>query len=121
MTTAHRTDTREAEEGQDVGQWIRVQDLRWFDERVTCLVIDDQRFFFVRSSDRSLRGYTAKCPHRARVLTAEDVHDAVVTCPLHGWHFDLASEGREIHGYANLPAVPLRIIDGTVYIRPQGT
>jgi len=104
-------------ENSDMDDWVRVQELRWFDEKVNCLTVDDQRVFFVRLLDGSLSAYLAKCPHKAKALSGDDVNDAMVTCPLHAWHFDLERGGREVHGYADLPAVPMKIVDGTVYIQ----
>lgn len=99
--------------------WVRVQDLRWFDEGVSCLIVDDQRYFFVRSTDGSLKAYEAKCSHKAGQLTEDDLNNTILTCPLHGWHFDLSEGGRELHGYADLPHVRLQVVDGAVYIHPE--
>lgn len=59
----------------------------------------------------------AKCPHAGATLVKADLEDNLVTCPLHGWRFDMLDEGAEIHGYAGLTMRELKVEAGLVYLR----
>lgn len=59
----------------------------------------------------------AKCPHAGATLVNADRDDNIVTCPLHGWRFDMLDDGAEIHGYAGLTMRELKVEAGLVYLR----
>lgn len=57
-----------------------------------------------------------QCPHKGAPLSAGHVEDGCVTCPFHGWHFDVRTGA-----CADVPArpaavIPLRIQDGQVFL-----
>lgn len=53
------------------------------------------------------------CPHEAGPLADGIVADACVTCPLHGWRFDLAT-GRRIGGDERVTSYEVRERDGMI-------
>jgi nitrite reductase (NADH) small subunit len=58
----------------------------------------------------------ATCPHRAGPLADGLVADACVTCPLHGWRFDLRSGA----ALGNHPGVAVHEVlerDGALWLR----
>jgi len=58
--------------------------------------------------DGEVKAFDGVCPHVGGPMVRGDLIDAVVTCPLHGWRFDLRKEGRETHGFACLRMLPVR-------------
>ena len=56
------------------------------------------------------------CPHVAGPMHRGELNGTVLTCPLHGWRFDLADSGREIHGYRPLQMFECREADGHVHV-----
>jgi nitrite reductase/ring-hydroxylating ferredoxin subunit len=73
--------------------------------KVTVTRIDD-RFF----------AFDNYCPHVAGPMHRGELNSAIVTCPLHGWRFDLEREGAEVHGYRPLTMFPIREEDGNLLI-----
>lgn len=68
-----------------------------------------------------LRAYENRCPHKGYALDG-GLHDqdceGELTCPWHGWRFELDS-GDCVHmGDARLVPVPLMIRGGAVWVRP---
>lgn len=56
------------------------------------------------------------CPHHhASVLVHGFVENCTVTCPLHGYEYDLET-GASLSGGADIKIYPHRIIDGDIYI-----
>jgi nitrite reductase (NADH) small subunit len=56
------------------------------------------------------------CPHAGGPMHRGEFDGLVLTCPLHGWQFDLGDQGRELHGLAPLPMYPVRVVDGSVQV-----
>lgn len=49
------------------------------------------------------------CPHQGGPLAAGEVCGSVVTCPWHGWRFDLADGRSLIHARVRQPVYEVRI------------
>jgi nitrite reductase/ring-hydroxylating ferredoxin subunit len=68
------------------------------------------RSFLLVESLGKLRAFPAQCPHMLGPLSAAGVAEGAVTCPWHGYRFDLAT-GRNLSGYTctlyPLPSVAL--------------
>jgi nitrite reductase/ring-hydroxylating ferredoxin subunit len=77
------------------------------------------RDFVVVETDGALRAFPAECPHQLGPLGEGRVESGVVTCPWHGYRFDLAT-GDNLSGQRcqlqPLPAVEVAA-DGTVTLR----
>ena len=56
------------------------------------------------------------CPHAGGPMDMAEVEGTVVTCPLHGWRFDLRKSGCEIHGYRDLRTLNVKIEKGQLYV-----
>ncbi len=82
------------------------------------LVLDEQHVVLVREGDQ-VHGLSATCTHQG--CTVGPVADGRITCPCHGSVFDAAT-GDVITGPASspLPAVPVEVRDGAVYLAGGG-
>lgn len=56
------------------------------------------------------------CPHMGGNLAAGQVHNGVVTCPLHRWTFDLASGRCPEAPEVAVDTFAVDVRDGTVYV-----
>lgn len=52
------------------------------------------------------------CPHRGGPLGEGDVQDETVTCPLHGWQFNVTNG----NGMAKVQTFPTKIENGKVFV-----
>lgn len=66
--------------------------------------------------DGEMFAFGAFCPHRSGPMECSEVEGAIVTCPLHGWRFDLRQGGREIHGYRGLSTLNVKVEKGQVFV-----
>lgn len=60
--------------------------------------------------------YSAFCTHAGGPMERAENQGVIVTCPLHGWRFDLRDRGREIHGYRSLETFKVKMADGQVLV-----
>jgi len=59
------------------------------------------------------------CPHQHfQLLHQGTLKDHALTCPMHGWTFDLRT-GKAMNGDGNLKKYMVKIIDDDVWIKPS--
>jgi nitrite reductase/ring-hydroxylating ferredoxin subunit len=58
--------------------------------------------------DGEVKAFDGMCPHLGGPLERGDLVGSIVTCPLHGWRFDLAAQGKETHGLPCVSTYPVR-------------
>ncbi|MBL9124706.1 MAG: Rieske 2Fe-2S domain-containing protein [Planctomycetaceae bacterium] len=75
-------------------------------ERIVALFCVDGEFF-------ALDGV---CPHQGGPLGQGDLEGCVVTCPWHGWQFDVRTGQHQVHPNLVQPRLAVRIDGGTVYV-----
>lgn len=92
----------------------RVGDVPLLEGRTTSVA--GRRVAVFRTADGH-HAIDAACPHRAGPLADGLVADACVTCPLHGWRFDLRTGA----ALGNHPGVAVHEVverDGELWLRP---
>jgi len=64
----------------------------------------------------SVYAFENLCPHQhIPVLSEGSLEGTVLTCPMHGWRFDI-TDGRCVHASGRLHMFPVIIEDGGVYL-----
>lgn len=81
----------------------------------------------VRGKDGVVRGFLNRCPHRGAKLVEEPGRKPLITCPFHGWGFDLEGNVAAIPGEAGfdgmddshkcLTQVPVAEWHGLIFVR----
>jgi len=56
------------------------------------------------------------CPHQGGPLGKGQLCGAVVTCPWHGWQFDVASGCHQLRPALVQPGFPVRVEGGEVFV-----
>jgi nitrite reductase/ring-hydroxylating ferredoxin subunit/alkylhydroperoxidase/carboxymuconolactone decarboxylase family protein YurZ len=77
--------------------------------------VADGRAVFVSRQDGDLMVYDAHCPHQSTEIPAAAIDGARLTCPRHGWVFDLASGTCIAQGNRPLRALASREQDGQLW------
>jgi nitrite reductase/ring-hydroxylating ferredoxin subunit len=84
--------------------------------RSRMLYFDEERQVALFNVDGEIYAVTNICPHQHAPVIAEGfVEDCTVTCPLHGWAYDLVT-GRALGGGAKLKTFEHRVIDDAIYV-----
>lgn len=61
--------------------------------------------------------FDAICPHRKGPLDSGDIEDHVVTCPWHGWRFDIRT-GKSATHPGQIACFQVDVRDGEIYLGP---
>lgn len=72
----------------------------------------------LRDAER-IFAYENACPHMGMPLDGGALDGTVLTCPSHGFRFDITSGECLTAGHVQLTALPLRIENGFVWVRPS--
>lgn len=96
-------------------EWIAIGAETDFPEGLKAIEAGGRRLVMCKIEGR-LFATSATCPHAGVPMEKSEIEGTLLTCPIHGWRFDVACEGREIHGYRGLEMTPVRVREGVVYI-----
>ena len=55
------------------------------------LTIDKKGFFVHKNESGSILIFDQRCPHQATAITGEALEDKTLSCPKHGWKFDITN------------------------------
>jgi len=80
-------------------------------ERIVALFHVGERFYAI----------DGVCPHQGGPLGKGHVAGCIVTCPWHGWQFDVASGRHLLNSTIVQTRFPTRIQDATIWIDIGGT
>src|SRR5262245_31629776 len=58
----------------------------------------------------------ARCPHAGFAMVHAEVDGTILSCPLHGWRFDMNDAGSEVHGYRCLAVRAVKVENGAVFV-----
>lgn len=72
----------------------------------------------LRQAER-LFAYRNECPHMGSPLDGGRVQGTVLTCPSHGFQFDITSGECVTASHVQLLPLPLRVEDGYAWVRPS--
>jgi nitrite reductase (NADH) small subunit len=56
------------------------------------------------------------CPHRGGPLGDGPLAGAIVTCPWHGYRYDVRTGAHQLDAAFNVPCYPVTVEDGVVYV-----
>jgi nitrite reductase/ring-hydroxylating ferredoxin subunit len=81
---------------------------------ILAVTIGPRELLLVRDGD-AVRAIDRRCPHESYPLDRGEVRRGEITCPAHGWRFDLASGSCRTVG-ADLRSYAVEVRDGTVLV-----
>jgi nitrite reductase/ring-hydroxylating ferredoxin subunit/alkylhydroperoxidase/carboxymuconolactone decarboxylase family protein YurZ len=76
--------------------------------RIEC----DGRAVFVHRARAGWRVFDTRCPHQGTDIQQLALEGTTLTCPRHGWQFDIADGACTAHGNEPLRQWPCRVADG---------
>ncbi len=85
-------------------QGVKAGDTR----RVAC----DGRELFVHRAGRAFRVYDSRCPHQTTNIPHLALQEGTLTCPKHGWQFDVRTGSCTAKGDAPLKLWPSKVVKG---------
>lgn len=76
----------------------------------------DGREFMICNRDGNFHAVDGVCPHRGALLIQGDVSGTTVSCPWHGWEFDIVSGEGMTNPSSSLCKHPVTVENGTIFI-----
>ncbi|MCC7079335.1 MAG: Rieske (2Fe-2S) protein [Burkholderiales bacterium] len=99
-----------------MSEWTRLGSVADFGETITLVELGRSKIAVARMQDE-LFAFDGLCPHLAGPMHRAELDGTVVTCPLHGWRFDVRDGGRELHDYRPLRVFEVRIEGDEVHVK----
>ena len=94
------------------GEWHDVMATKGFKAGQTTRVEVDGRGLFVHRTESEWRVYDSRCPHQTTNIPHLALDGCRLTCPKHGWVFDVASGDCVAVGDAPLKRWPSKVVKG---------
>jgi nitrite reductase/ring-hydroxylating ferredoxin subunit/alkylhydroperoxidase/carboxymuconolactone decarboxylase family protein YurZ len=92
--------------------WHHLGEVESYEVDETARVDADGRSLFVHRGGDDIRVYDARCPHQDTIIPEQALKGTRLTCPKHGWEFDV-QDGRCVKGGERpLRRLPSKIVDG---------
>ena len=80
------------------------------DKEVTRVKADD-RELFIYTDNNDVKVFDSRCPHQATNIPELALEGGILTCPKHGWKFDVRSGGCIEKGNRPLHEFESRVVD----------
>jgi len=78
-----------------------------------------ERMVALANVDGSLHALEGLCPHQGGPLGTGRLCGTILTCPWHGWQFDVVTGRHQISPTVRQPVHEVRVRDGMVEVRLQ--
>jgi len=103
------------------GDWVRLAPLERLPRGQAVPVDLDGRLIALFHTDRGLRAVDGDCPHAGGELSDGSFDDTSVTCPRHGWCYDLRTGERRDRRGQPVNVYPTRVIDDWIWLNCPAT
>lgn len=95
--------------------WQRLGNRSEFNGKIKCVQLGRKKLAFAELKGK-VYAFDSLCPHVFGPMERSEVNGSILTCPLHGWRFDLAEGGREIHDYRGLKMYETKVEGEEIYV-----
>ncbi len=99
--------------------WVLIAELQQCPPGTGLEVVAEGRMIALFNVDGRFYALDGICPHQGGPLGKGELKGTVVTCPWHGWQFDVCS-GKHVTSPLRHPCLPIRVEQGRVYVDLEG-
>ena len=92
-----------------MSRWIRLADASDCPPGTSIEVVAEDRIIALFNVDGSFFALDGVCPHQGGPLGKGRLQGCIVTCPWHGWQFDVRSGQHQLHPKLVHPRYEVRI------------
>ncbi|MBX7166381.1 MAG: Rieske (2Fe-2S) protein [Pirellulales bacterium] len=100
-----------------MSQWLRVASLSDLPEQTGFECVAGDRLVALFRIGTEVYALDGVCPHQGGPLGRGELEGCVVTCPWHGWQFDVRSGQHQISPTIRQPALEVRVEGDDVFVR----
>ncbi|QEG42025.1 Rieske (2Fe-2S) protein [Roseimaritima ulvae] len=102
---------------EDPQRWFRICDLDAIAEQEAAEFVVEGLIVAVFREQEQWYALDAMCAHQGGPIAKGTVANGCVTCPWHGWQYELATGRQTIHNQKLLETYPLKEQDGGLWIQ----
>ncbi|MEX0586969.1 MAG: Rieske (2Fe-2S) protein [Pirellulales bacterium] len=99
-----------------MSRWVRIADVSDCPAGSTLECVAGDRVVALVHVGDQWHALDGVCPHQGGPLGKGSLEGTVLTCPWHGWQFDVCSGGNRISPSIVQPRFPVRVEDGGVWV-----
>lgn len=99
--------------------WFEVAEAEAFPVDAAQEFVVSGRMVAVCRTAESFYALDGVCPHQGGPLGKGTVHDCVLTCPWHGWQFDVRDGQSLLSPHVRHPTIPVKVEDGKVWVQVE--
>ena len=96
--------------------WVRLENAGDLAPGSCREVVAGERLIALFNVDGQFYALDGVCPHQGGPLGKGTLRGCVVTCPWHGWQFDVRSGQHQFSPTVRQPKLPVRVENGAVLV-----
>ena len=105
-----------------MSDWIEVCQVSECPPGASLELVAADRVVALYNIDGAFFALDGVCPHQGGPLGKGQLDGCVVTCPWHGWQFDVRSGQHQLSASVMQPTIPVRVEEKSVFVeRQRGT
>jgi nitrite reductase (NADH) small subunit len=97
--------------------WVKVAPEESLPSGGATEVIAGDQIVAIFNVDGTLFAIDGVCPHQGGPLAQGDLAGCVVTCPWHGWQFDVRDGQHQLNRNFKQPKFDVKVEDGSIWVR----
>lgn len=99
-----------------MAEWIRIANVDDCPSGHAIEAVAGDRIVALFCVDGEYHALDGVCPHQGGPLGKGNLEGCVVTCPWHGWQFDVTTGAHQINQSVTQPSLPVKMEEGQVYV-----
>mgnify|MGYP003381498366 CR=1 FL=1 len=99
-----------------MSNWIRIASVEQCPPGHACELVAADRIIALFNVDGEFHALDGVCPHQGGPLGKGKLVGCIVTCPWHGWQFDVQTGQHQTSATLRHPRFPLRVEGGSVLV-----
>jgi len=103
-----------------MSDWISIADVSECPPGASIERLVRDRMVAIANVDGTLHAIDGLCPHQGGPLGTGVLCGAVLTCPWHGWQFDVTTGRHRLSATLRQPVHEVRAVDGRIHVRLAG-
>ena len=100
-----------------MSEWIRIAAADDCPPGSALELVASDRIVALFNVDGQFHALDGVCPHQGGPLGKGELKGSIVTCPWHGWQFDVSSGQHQTSASLVHPQFPIKVEDGVVFVQ----
>ena len=99
-----------------VSEWVQVASLSALSPGTAAEIVAGDRIVALFNVEGAVYALDGVCPHQGGPLGQGDLEGCVLSCPWHGWQFDVRTGQHQFSASLRQPTLPVRIDGDAIFV-----